>query len=470
MKKRFVTYYILFNILVASFFCIYLYISYNQKKSLVLEHTKLTSLLVSEWIKGAFNASDYVLRDIIDRVPTSALKYPATDLLEHDKISKLIDKKRNTLAHSNGVGLNDENCIITHSPSIVGFNASKREWCYEPMHNPKMETYVSNMFISNINQMMVIQVRKFPNNKGLAGIGVNLSFFSQWLKKVNIGKYGVIAIADNNLKLLSRQPSLPLALGKEVNSSIVRNFISLNKKQYSYSNISPIDNENRLYSVQKVDNLPFIVVVGEAHRDWLNSWYKELYISILITLLVWIMAWIILKHYTRILKQKSELEKLSVTDQLTKLYNRHKLHEVLQNEFYRAERINYSFGVIILDIDNFKLINDTYGHNIGDNILQELAMLLKKNIRVSDTLGRWGGEEFLIIVPQGDTKSKQILAEKLRIIIEKHIFPTVTNITASFGISVYNKGDDIDSLIKKADDALYEVKENGRNQVRITYY
>jgi len=468
MKKRFVTYYLIFNILVASFFCIYLYISYNQKKSLVIEHTKLTSLLISEWIKGAFNASDYVLRDIIDRVPTSALKYPATDPLEHDKISKLIEKKHNTLMHSNGVGLNDENCIITHSPAIVGFDASKREWCYEPMHNPKMETYVSNMFMSNIKEMMVIQVRKFPDNKGLAGIGVNLSFFSQWLKKVNIGKYGLIAIVDNNLKLLSRQPSLPLALGKEVNSPIVRNFITLNKKQYSYSAISPIDNEHRIYSVQKVENLPFLVVVGEAHRDWMDSWYKELFISIWITLLVWIMAWIILKHYTRILNQKSELEKLSITDQLTKLYNRHKLNEVLQNEFHRAERINSTFGVIILDIDNFKIINDTHGHNVGDNVLKELAVLLKQNIRISDTLGRWGGEEFLIIVPQGDNKSKQILAEKLRIKIEKHLFPTVTNITASFGVSIYEKDDNIDSLIKKADDALYKAKANGRNQVRST--
>ncbi|WP_122893945.1 sensor domain-containing diguanylate cyclase [Arcobacter peruensis] len=467
MKRRIYFYYLIFNIIVVSFFSIYLYASYIQKKSLVTEQTKITSLLISEWIKGSFLASDYVLRDIIDKVPVSALKYPASNLVEHDRISKLIVKKSQTLAHSNGVGLNDENCIITHTPSIVGFDASKREWCYKPMNNPKLETYVSNMFMSNINEMMVIQVRKFPDNKGLAGIGVNLSFFSQWVEKVKLGRNGIISIVDSNLNLLARQPLILEALGKEVKSSIVKNFITLNEKSMIYSNASPLDNKERLYSVRKVENLPFIVVVGEANEDWLDNWYMQVFISILITLLLWVMAWIILRHYSHILSQKSELERISITDQLTKLYNRHKLNDVLQSEFNRAQRIDYSFTVIIIDIDDFKLINDTYGHNAGDNILKELAQLLKDNIRITDTLGRWGGEEFLIIIPQGENKNEEILAQKLRSKIEKHSFSNVPKLTASFGISQYKKGYSINDLIKNADDALYEAKGNGRNQVRI---
>lgn len=467
MKKRFYTYYLVFNILIASFFCIYLYNSYIQKKSLVNEQTKLTSLLISEWIKGSFLASDYILRDIIDNVPISALKYPATNQSEHNRISKLIIKKSQTLPHSNGVGLNNENCIITHTPSIVGFDANKREWCYKPMNNPKIKTYVSNMFMSNINEMMVIQVRKFPNNKGLAGIGVDLSFFSQWLEKVNVGENGIIAILDSNLNLLARQPSLSEALGKEVKSRILKDFIASDKKNISDINALTFDNEERLYSIRKIENLPFIVVIGEAHKDWLDNWYKQLFVSILITLLLWVMAWIILRHYNYILNQKIELERISITDQLTKLYNRYKLNEVLQNEFNRANRINYNFGVIIIDIDNFKKINDIYGHNIGDKVLKELAKLLKENIRVSDTLGRWGGEEFLIIIPKGEDKNEEILAEKLRSKIEKHSFSEIPKLTASFGISRYKKGDTISKIIKNADDSLYEAKRNGRNQVKM---
>ncbi len=96
-----------------------------------------------------------------------------------------------------------------------------------------------------------------------------------------------------------------------------------------------------------------------------------------------------------------------------------------------------------------------------------MAILLKQSIRVSDTLGRWGGEEFLIIVPQGENKNEQLLAEKLRIKVESYSFSKVNNITVSFGVATYNKGDTINSLIKRADDGLYKAKENGRNQVVI---
>ncbi len=467
MKRKIFIYYLLFNTIIVSFFGVYLYTSYTQEKSIAIAHTTLTSLLVSEWIKGAFNSSDYILREIVETVPVSALKYPSNNVIEHERISKYIERKQKTFPNSNGVGLNDAKCIMTHTPSIVGFDASNREWCSVPMNNPEIETYVSNMFISNNKKMMVIQTRKFPNNKGLAGIGVNLAFFSQWLKKVNLGPHGVIAITDNNLKLLARQPELPKALGKNVNDAIVKAFISSNNKEKSYSDTSPLDGKERLYNIRKVEDLPFVVVVGEANIDWMDGWYKQLKTCILITIVLWLMGGLILRDYLKIMKQKKELEKISTTDYLTGLYNRHKLNDILKSEFHRANRIKSPFGVILLDIDFFKNINDTYGHNVGDSVLKEISNLLKQNIRVSDTLGRWGGEEFLIIVPQGDKQKEQILAKKLRLSIEKYSFITVKNITASFGVATYQEGDNIDSLIKRADDALYKAKENGRNKVEV---
>ena len=461
------TYYFLFNIIAACFFAVYLYVSYLQEKSLVIERTKLTSLLISEWIKGAFNTSDYVLRDIVERVPVSELKYPAQNSLEHARISAFINKKSKILPYISGVGLNDNKCIITHGSSIIGFDASEREWCYIPMKNSNMDTYVSNMFMSNINEMMVVQSRKFPDNKGLAGLGVNLDFFSQWIKKVSVGKNGVVAISDAHLNLVARKPELPDMLGKKVSSPVFNRLISSEEPYQSYSGSSPLDSEDRLYSIRKIDNLPFFVIVGEANRDWLGSWHKQIVISILITFLLWGMAWVILQHYLRIVSQKKELEEISVTDQLTNLYNRHKLNEVLESEINRSERVNYIFGLIILDIDNFKDVNDIHGHNVGDSVLIELSLLLKKSLRVSDTLGRWGGEEFVIIVPQGDNGRERALAEKLRVAVEKHTFTTVAKMTASFGVATYRKGESINSLIKRADDGLYQAKKNGRNQVGV---
>lgn len=420
---------------------------------------------MSEWIKGAFNASDYILRDIIDNVPTTALTYPTNDPIEHARISQLIEKKRQTLPYSNGVGLNDNKCIMTHTPAEVGFDASQREWCYVPMKNPKLDTYVSNMFMSNIGEMMVIQTRKFPDNKGLAGLGLNLSFFSQWVKKVHIGRGGVVAILDRHFNLLARQPESPQALGKKAGSPILEQFMTSQLKNQSFSHTSPLDGTGRLYNIRKVDNLPFVVIVGLANTDWLASWYKQVAISIFITALLWLMGWFILRHYQDILEQKSELEEISNKDHLTGLYNRHMLSKTLEKEYHRAKRMQGTFEVIILDIDNFKQVNDTYGHNVGDVVLQELALLMKKSIRLSDTLGRWGGEEFLIIAPIKDHQNRSSMAENLRTKIEAYNFTTVHTITASFGVTRYQEGDCINSLIKRADDALYDVKKQGRNQV-----
>ena len=197
----------------------------------------------------------------------------------------------------------------------------------------------------------------------------------------------------------------------------------------------------------------------------MDSWYKQLIVYIIITFLLWAMGGLILRHHLETLKQKKELEKISITDNLTGLYNRHKLNEILEKEFHRARRIKYPFGIIILDIDLFKDINDTYGHNVGDSVLKEISSLLNQNIRKSDTLGRWGGEEFLIIVPEGNKHKEQLLAKKLREKIEEYPFTTVKNITASFGVAKYEEGDNIDTLIKRADDALYKAKEKGRNRV-----
>jgi diguanylate cyclase (GGDEF)-like protein len=167
------------------------------------------------------------------------------------------------------------------------------------------------------------------------------------------------------------------------------------------------------------------------------------------------------------LKNK-ELEQLYVTDNLTGLYNRYKLDEVLQNELERVSRYNRPFGVILVDIDHFKSVNDIYGHKIGDDVLKNLANILKINTRKTDCVGRWGGEEFLIITSETTIDGIERLAQKLRKEIEKYQFSQVGNKTASFGISIYEDKDTINSIILKADNALYKAKENGRNQVCIS--
>jgi diguanylate cyclase (GGDEF)-like protein len=158
-----------------------------------------------------------------------------------------------------------------------------------------------------------------------------------------------------------------------------------------------------------------------------------------------------------------QLRKQSITDQLTGLNNRLKLDETLEIEYNKAKRYNTNFSIIIIDIDKFKNINDNYGHQKGDEVLKEVSLIIRDNSRLSDIAGRWGGEEFLIICCETEQKDALVLAEKIRSIIEHRNFTGVCQITASFGISGYTKDEDVEHIVYRADKALYEAKENGRN-------
>ncbi len=153
------------------------------------------------------------------------------------------------------------------------------------------------------------------------------------------------------------------------------------------------------------------------------------------------------------------------TDALTGLSNRVKLDEALESEMRRAQRYRNAFSIIILDIDHFKRVNDTYGHLAGDEVLKAVAGLLTDNLRETDTAGRWGGEEFLILLPHQDRAGARRLADKLRIAIESADFPGVGTITASLGVTAHAAGDTLQGLVERADAALYTAKRSGRNRV-----
>ncbi|MFP4480875.1 MAG: transporter substrate-binding domain-containing protein [Desulfohalobiaceae bacterium] len=168
------------------------------------------------------------------------------------------------------------------------------------------------------------------------------------------------------------------------------------------------------------------------------------------------------------LAQKSaELERLSETDRLTGLYNRMKLEDVLEHELERISRTHLPLSVVMLDMDEFKIINDSYGHHAGDEVLQDLACLLQKQIRSIDTVGRWGGEEFLLICPTTDLAGARTLAEKLKEAIAEHKFPAVGHCTCSLGVSAYREGELAEKMLIRVDQAMYKAKNKGRNQVQV---
>jgi len=168
---------------------------------------------------------------------------------------------------------------------------------------------------------------------------------------------------------------------------------------------------------------------------------------------------------TERVRMEESLQKLATTDSLTGVYNRHKSNEELRVEIARAKRYHSSFALVMIDIDHFKVVNDTYGHDIGDYVLQEFSSIISNLIRESDRFGRWGGEEFLIILPQLEEEQIMPFAYKLKEAVATHVFKDIDPITISVGVSVFHENDTKKSLLKRVDQALYQAKKEGRNRV-----
>lgn len=173
------------------------------------------------------------------------------------------------------------------------------------------------------------------------------------------------------------------------------------------------------------------------------------------------------RDITEQVRLREEIIRLSQTDKLTQLYNRSRIEDLLADEYKRANRCDQPFAIIFLDVDHFKWVNDHFGHQAGDLLLNELSTVLLDNIRQTDRVGRWGGEEFFFILPDTDAAGALFFAEKIRLQIARHEFTNPTHVTASLGVAVYQGCGTIKSLIARADDAMYAAKKAGRNQVQL---
>jgi diguanylate cyclase (GGDEF)-like protein len=180
------------------------------------------------------------------------------------------------------------------------------------------------------------------------------------------------------------------------------------------------------------------------------------------------------KLMQEIFERKRVEEKLALaatTDPLTELMNRRAMLEQLKYHVARYNRNNLPFAILLLDLDNFKDINDTHGHDVGDQILKEVGVQLHRSTRSQDLVSRWGGEEFLVLLPDTDLNGGRVAAEKVRGQIAAQVFSVEQKqltLTISIGVSEYSEGKTLESCIKNADTALYEAKRQGRNRVVVS--
>lgn len=336
------------------------------------------------------------------------------------------------------------------------------------------------------------------------------SFFVHSLQGLEDKKIGVVKDYGYDEFLLHDNPDLNLvyvsdtyAGMKAVEEAKIYAFVSslevssYQLRTHSFSDLKisgELDNKIKLsFAVKKEDFMLFNIlekslnsISTQQRKEIYDRWVSvnidkidySLFIKIFITLVL-VLAFFAYRHKmalnynNKLLLMNKELEdlnaklqELSQTDQLTQISNRRHLDSTLIKEIKRALRHNTSLCLILIDIDFFKRINDTYGHQKGDEVLISIANILKNNSRGTDIVGRWGGEEFLIILSQVDLLQATEMAEKLRKKIRDFNFKLKGNITASFGVTQYiHDKDDESSLLSRVDANLYEAKDSGRDKI-----
>ncbi len=226
------------------------------------------------------------------------------------------------------------------------------------------------------------------------------------------------------------------------------------------------------------DRIPPSTRIINKPPDFLVRYRIQVFISILIVIFLTIISFLIYRQllmkktnkkihelYERIREKNRQLNIISELDSLTGLKNRRAIDKIIKNEVERSSRYGNPLTTLLIDIDHFKRVNDNYGHNTGDRVLTEVSEVLRKNTRATDSVSRWGGDEFLIIAANTSLEDAVKLGEKIRERVEKFNFFKIQGVSVSIGISQYRPGETFNKLYERVDEALYLAKEKGRNRV-----
>ncbi|GAB2190981.1 hypothetical protein MAH1_25890 [Sessilibacter sp. MAH1] len=270
--------------------------------------------------------------------------------------------------------------------------------------------------------------------------------------KYNSLAENLFGYTKSELKNLTIEDLVANDLSEKITHKILRdNYVEdiagkILKNQTVSNNMVQVDNKNDLYALNK------------------NN--QQIPVNIKLTTYYYKNSLKIISSITDLSESKS-LEAKAFIDPLTQIANRNLIDKKLKSELQRAKRYDRPFSVIFIDIDYFKRVNDSFGHLIGDRVLVEFASVLNNRIRKVDMVGRFGGEEFIVLSTETPLSEAVALAESLKSAIEHHEFPKALSMTASFGVAAYHPASDIseNDLIQRADDALYKAKTLGRNQV-----
>ncbi|MBF2067280.1 MAG: diguanylate cyclase [Calothrix sp. C42_A2020_038] len=358
-----------------------------------------------------------------------------------------------------------------------------------PEANPGHKSYFTHPYqdISEKELIVTASSPVYQGDKYLGNVGIDftLEALKYFVKQLGGNDTMVVAAEGQVLSYpsLQTQSMMPVHINHLIKNSVVRTKLLEILKT---GNKGQVIIDGHVITYQRLDNAPWLIINITPVKALIeNIFITKLSIILgcivgvstllLISLQIISRVFELLNQSCAVTEQTNqklqntliELEFLAYTDKLTGTWNRRYFEQVASAETNRVKRHNQPLSLLILDIDYFKSINDKYGHYTGDVVLCEVACLIKENIRTSDVLTRWGGEEFVILAPSTSIADATELAERLRLVVAGHTWKEVGNITVSFGVAQFQEHENLDICLKRADYALYQAKNSGRNTVMV---
>ena len=444
--------------------------------------TQNLALALEKEVAGTLKTSDMVLLSVIDEFN----RQQAAGIVDAAELNAHIEPLRKRFPYIDGARLTDASGILRHGSDVKPdqkIDLSDREHfkALRDLHEDAL--VVSRPQKSRANNKWVVVLARRINEldgrfAGMAFVPIPVDSLTRTFSQIDLPPGGSITLRALDLSIVARYP-IPAesdAVGQAKVSRAFTDLLATGATYGTFRAVTPLDGVSRLLSFRKVGEYPLYLVVGRAENEYLGEWRNFRRLALVATLsfllLTALLSLMVFWYWKRLARARDAMEHMAHTDFLTRLANRRAFIGAVKEELARARRYATPVSVLMLDIDNFKSINDKFGHEAGDTALQELARLSLSELRAVDLMGRWGGEEFVVLLPETDAASAAEAAERLRAAIEKSELPgagglPVLKMTVSIGYAEMAQGDeDIDTLMRRADDALYEAKNSGRNRVR----
>lgn len=326
-----------------------------------------------------------------------------------------------------------------------------------------------NKHVDN-SMIMFINHKIFDANSnllGITGVGLKASYIDAMLKRFRQDYNFKVCFVDKEGLIVMQEKGHKEFTSIEENGVINKykdQILSGSKHTLRYEGKS----SKYLLHSKYIPELDLYLLVQAKMSDFTAEVRKTFYLNLILSFLV--TFGIIITVVQMVRKHTKKLEDIASHDELTKLHNRRSFKTKLDELLLHKKRKSFELCLLFFDLDDFKNVNDSFGHEMGDKVLVRVAEIIKNVVRVTDFIGRWGGEEFIVTFADSSLKNTQEVAEKLRVSIEedKELYALLSyKLTASFGLTSIGKHESLNGLVKRVDDALYKAKNEGKNRVVI---